>query len=84
MMEKPKIKTRSFVHVGSADGPLVELKTLPPEGRKRYASRLMAAYMNSMFAGRAVFYPAGEEPQGEGHPEYMTWHGRGAAEEETE
>lgn len=57
MKNKPKIQTRSFIHM---DGKLVELRTLPPEKKEQVATALALEYFNAMFAGRAVFQVAGD------------------------
>lgn len=57
MRKQQKITTRSFVHY---HGELVELKTLPPEVREEIATKLAITYFNTLFAGRATFYPADE------------------------
>lgn len=52
MAKTPEIRTRSFVHKG---GELVELSTLPPEERREVGLRLAQIYLNTLFAGQAVF-----------------------------
>lgn len=52
MAKRPVIKTRSWVHKG---GELVELSTLPPEERRQAGLELAKIYLNTMFAGEAVF-----------------------------
>lgn len=58
MKKQQKITVRSFVHY---QGEVVELKTLPPKVRDEIATKLALTYFNTLFAGKAVFYPAGEK-----------------------
>lgn len=55
---KGKIRTRAFVQV---NGEYVDVDTLSPELRKVLAERLATTWFNTMYAGRAVFTPAGKE-----------------------
>lgn len=55
--EAPKIKVISYVRVGE---DLVETSQLSPENKQRLATWLKTTYLNNLYAGRAVFRPAGE------------------------
>ena len=52
MKRNQKITVRSWVHVGDK---LVEFDTLPAEERLRIGAELKVRYLNSLFAGWAVF-----------------------------
>lgn len=55
---KQEIKTRAWVKI---DGRDVDVDTLSPEMRQELGTRLALTYFNTLYAGRAVFSPAGEE-----------------------
>lgn len=55
---KQEIKTRAWVKI---DGRDVDVDTLSPELRQELGTRLALTYFNTLYAGRAVFSPAGEE-----------------------
>ena len=61
MRKQPVIKTSSWVPVG---GEMIELTSLPPEKKRKWATETKKLYMNTMFRGRAVFWAEGEpEPE---------------------
>ena len=66
-MEKPKIKTRSGIRI---NGEFVELKDLPPEVKKFVGTNIALNYMNSLYAGRAVFSPKDPEAYEKGKRTY--------------
>lgn len=55
--EKRKIKVISYVQVGEE---LVETSRLTPEQQRELGTWLKCTYLNQLFAGEAVFRPAGE------------------------
>lgn len=55
MAKQTKIKVISYVHVGDE---LVEFGQLTPEQKQRAATILKTNYLNALFAGKAVFFPA--------------------------
>lgn len=57
MKRDQKITVRSWVRVGDE---LVEVDSLPPEDKVRFATALKLECLNTLFAGRAVFYVADE------------------------
>lgn len=57
MKKMQKITVRSFVHVGDE---LVDVDTLTQEQKIKFGTELRIQYLNALFAGKAVFYPAHE------------------------
>lgn len=55
---KQEIRTRAWVKIGDES---VDVDTLSPEMRQELGTRLALTYFNTLYAGRAVFSPAGEE-----------------------
>ena len=53
MAKKREIRTESFVHVGDK---LVNTKDLNDDQRRRLATWLKITYLNTLFAGKAIFY----------------------------
>ena len=58
--EERKIKVISYVHVGTW-GNLVKWEDLTPEQKQRGAAKLSAKYLNTLYAGKAEFWPEGYE-----------------------
>lgn len=52
--KEQKIKVVSYVHVGDQ---LVCTDDLDPERKKRLATWLKCTYLNTLFQGKAKFYP---------------------------
>lgn len=69
-MEKPKIKTRSGIRI---NGEFVELKDLPPDARDFVGANIAMNYMNTLYAGRAVFYPTDKEAYEKGKRTYENY-----------
>ena len=59
--EKRKIKSVSYIHVGTW-GNIVPLKDLTPEEQCRAATEISKKFLNTFYAGIAVFYEEGETP----------------------
>ena len=66
-MEEPKIKTYSGVRI---NGEFVELKDLPPDARDFVGTNIAMTLMNTLNAGRAVFYPKDKEAYEKGKRTY--------------
>ncbi len=58
MRKKPNIKCVSYVH--SKDGGLIAFDDLTEEQKRKAATQLKCAFLNSFYAGQARFYPASE------------------------
>ena len=56
-----KIRTKAYVHIGDE---LVDVDTLNGEQRVKLATELKKTYLNTLFAGKAVFREA-EDKAGE-------------------
>ena len=56
-----KIKVVSYVHVGDQ---LVNTEDLDPERKRQLATWIKCTYLNTLYAGKAKFYPTGEKPSG--------------------
>ena len=52
------IRVEAFVTV---DGREVNVDTLTPEQKVRFATALKKTYLNELFRGQAVFYERGEQ-----------------------
>ncbi len=52
-----KIKVVSYVHVGDQ---LVNTEDLDPEQRQKLATWIKCTYLNTLYAGKAKFYPVEE------------------------
>lgn len=66
-MEKPKIKTRGGVRI---NGEFVELKDLPPDVRDFVRTNITINYMNTLYAGKAKFFPPDQEAYEKGKRTY--------------
>lgn len=56
------ITVESYVHVGDK---LVNVDELPPDLKVRFATELSITYLNALYKGKAKFFVAGENPDGE-------------------
>lgn len=53
--KEQKIKVVSYVHVGDQ---LVNTEELDPERRQQLATWIKCTYLNTLYEGKAKFYPA--------------------------
>lgn len=58
--EERKLKVITYAHVGTW-GNLVKWENLTPEQKQRGAAKLSAKYLNTLYAGKAEFWPEGYE-----------------------
>lgn len=58
----PPIVATSYVHVGSADGPLVCTDDLTPEQKTQLATKIRCTILNTLYAGEYEFFPAEQHP----------------------
>lgn len=57
MAKRYEIRTESYVHIGEK---LVNTDDLTDEQRRHLATWLKTTYLNTLFLGRAEFYPVNE------------------------
>lgn len=55
--KEPKIKVVSYVHVGSQ---LVNTEDLNPERKRQLATWIKCTYLNTLYEGKAKFWPVEE------------------------
>ena len=58
---KRSIRTEAFITI---DGMETNIDTLSPQKKNEIGGLLKAAWLNALYAGKAAFYPEGQEKTG--------------------